>query len=65
MAFIATAAAAMTLFASPSFATKMIKVVESGEGGGAMSLKLDQASGCRQAPVDRSKASSGQGKASP
>lgn len=39
----AATTAAIALLASPSFANTTIKVVEDGEGGGAMSLKLDTA----------------------
>lgn len=43
-AILATVAAtALTLMASSSWADTTIKVVERGEGGGAMSLKLDPA----------------------
>ena len=37
-------AATLALLASPSWANTVITVAEDGEGGGAMSLKLDQAS---------------------
>ena len=41
MTFATVAAVTLVAFASPSWAETTIKVVETGEGGGAMGLKLD------------------------
>ena len=43
MTFLSVAATGLVLTASASWAASTIKVVESGEGGGAMSMKLDPA----------------------
>jgi uncharacterized cupredoxin-like copper-binding protein len=40
-ALVVSASVVMALLSSPSWAATTIKVVEAGEGGGAMSLKLD------------------------
>jgi uncharacterized cupredoxin-like copper-binding protein len=41
IALVVAASSAFGFLASPSFASTTIKVVESGEGGGAMSIALD------------------------